>query len=62
MRKVIAMFPSSKSRSPRQARKSDQVQVVAAAGDGDVEEVVDASAADHAHDAVERTSSRERWV
>ena len=56
------MFPSSKSRSPRQARKSDQVQVVAAAGDGDVEEVVDASAADHAHDAVERTSSRERWV
>ena len=55
------MFPSSKSRSPRQARKSEQVQAVAA-GDGDVEEVVDASAVDHAHDAVDRTSSRERWV
>jgi len=46
-------------RSPRQARKSVQVRPTAA-GDGDVEEVVDASAIDHAHDAVDRTSSRER--
>ena len=57
----LSIFQLFKSRSPRQARKCEPVQA-AAVGDGEVEEVVDASAADRARDAVDRTSSRERWV